>query len=44
MEIGSDILIIRSIQKVDPKSLTALWTDPDITHYIGGKVTFAGES
>ena len=44
MEIETDILIIRSIQKADPESLAALWTDPDVTHYMGGKATFAGES
>jgi len=36
MEIKTDRLIIRSIQEADVESLAALWTDPDVTHYMGG--------
>lgn len=36
MKIETGRLIIRSIQKTDAEPLAALWTDPDVTHYMGG--------
>lgn len=36
MKIETDRLIIRSNQKVDLEPLAALWTDPEVTYYMGG--------
>jgi len=36
MRIETDRLIIRSIQEVDLEPLAALWTDPEVTYYMGG--------
>ena len=36
MKIKTDRLIIRSIQEVDLEPLAALWTDPEVTYYMGG--------
>ena len=36
MKIETDRLIIRSIQNTDAKPLASLWTDPDVTRYMGG--------
>ncbi|MBM4445426.1 MAG: GNAT family N-acetyltransferase [Chloroflexi bacterium] len=36
MKIETDRLIIRSIQEADAESLATLWTDPDVTLYMGG--------
>ena len=36
MKIKTDRLIIRSNQEVDSEPLAALWTDPEVTHYMGG--------
>jgi ribosomal-protein-alanine N-acetyltransferase len=36
MKIETDRLIIRSTQEVDFEPLAALWTDPDVTYYMGG--------
>ncbi|MFC1846513.1 GNAT family N-acetyltransferase [Chloroflexota bacterium] len=36
MKLETDRLIIRSIQETDPALLADLWTDPDVTYYMGG--------
>ena len=36
MKIETDRLIIKSNQEVDLAPLAALWTDPDVTCYMGG--------
>ena len=36
MKIETDRLIIKSNQEIDLEPLAALWTDPDVTCYMGG--------
>ena len=36
MKLETDRLIIRPIQETDSASLADLWTDPDVTYYMGG--------
>lgn len=36
MKIETDRLIIRSMREADLGPLAALWTDPEVTHYMGG--------
>jgi len=36
MKTETDRLVIRSIQEIDIESLARLWTDPEVTYYMGG--------
>jgi len=36
MKLETNRLIIRSLRKSDVESLAALWTDPNVTYYMGG--------
>jgi ribosomal-protein-alanine N-acetyltransferase len=40
MKIETDRLLIRSTQETDLESLAELWTDPDVTYYMGGRRNF----
>lgn len=37
MKIETDRLIIRSIREADLEPLAALWADPEVTYYMGGR-------
>ncbi len=36
MKIETDRLIVRSVQETDFEPLATLWTDPEVTYYMGG--------
>ena len=36
MKLETDRLVIRPIQETDSSSLADLWSDPDVTYYMGG--------
>ncbi len=41
MEIETERLLIRELQESDVQSIAGIWTDPDVTYYMGGKRDYA---